>query len=95
MVTSARVHDQYFCPFVRLLDHVRQMMTVFFGERGSENDKVERVAAQGFLNSLTADRIADVVASLLHGGSLRGHYIFVGFCIENFDGWLGRRSGQG
>src|SRR5947208_9087207 len=93
-MAAACMHDQDFGSLVRLLDHVRQMMAVVFGERGTENHQVKGVALECVLKCVSSDGRADMMAGLLHFGGLSGKYFLVGLSVKNFDRVLGRSGGQ-
>jgi len=46
------LHDHSLGSGVGLSDHVRQVMAIVLGQRGTEDDQVKSIAAQGFKYAL-------------------------------------------
>jgi hypothetical protein len=86
MMVGTGVHDQNLGSLVGLLDHVGQVMAIVLGQGGAEDDEVEGIAAQGFLNALTVEGSGHVMASFGHFSGLGGESGFVALAVENLDG---------
>jgi len=88
MVRSS-MHHQDFCPLMRLLHHVGQVMAIVLGQGRAENDEIKRITAQGLEHALAIEGRRNVMTSLGHFGGLRGEGVLIGLSIKNFDGGLG------
>lgn len=71
MVRSG-MHHQNFRSFVRLLDHVGQVMAIVLRQRSSQDYEIEGIAAQSILNAVTADSGGHMMANFFHFGGLAG-----------------------
>ena len=90
VMVRAGMHHQDFGSLVRLLDHVRQVMAVFLGHSGAQDDEVEGIAGKRFLDGLAAERGSDVMADFGHFGGLSGKCVLIGLAVENLDIGLAR-----
>ena len=61
-------------------------MAIVLGQGGAEDDEVEGIAAQGFLNALAVEGGGHVMSGFGHLGGLGGERGFVGLAVENLDG---------
>jgi hypothetical protein len=93
-MVGAGVHHQDLGSSVRFLDHVGQVMAIVLGQAGAEDDEIEGIAAQSFLNRMAVEYRGDVMASSAHFGGVGGESGFVGLTIENLDGWFLSSRGQ-
>jgi hypothetical protein len=89
VVVRSGVHDENLGAGVRLLDHVRDVMTVVLGKRGAEDNEVERATAQLFEHTFAIGGSGHLMASLLEVGGMGGESLLVGLTIKNLDGRLG------
>jgi len=80
------MHDENLGSFVRLLDHIGQMMAIFLGHGDAEDDQVKCIAAESFLNGFAVSRGGHVMADFGHFGGLSGERLLVGFAVKNLDG---------
>src|ERR1700675_2027015 len=94
-MVRAGVHDQDLRSLMSLFDHVRQVMAIFLGQGGSEDDEIKGIAAQGFLNPMAVERSGDVMPGFGDFGGLGGKRVFVALAVENLDGRLMRGRGHG
>jgi len=85
VMVCAGVHYQNLSSFVRLLDHVGQVMAVFLGDGGAQYDEVKGIAAKSFLNGLAVRSGSHVMTDLDHFGGLSREYVFVGLTVKNLD----------
>ena len=69
--------------FMRLFDHVRQVMTVVARESWPENDKVECVAFELLFDGFASLSGGDVVPSFLNGSSLGRKNVGVSFAVKD------------
>jgi len=89
MMVRSGVHHENLGAGVRLLDHVRNVMAVILGKRGSEDDEVEGTIAQLFEHTFAIGGSRHLMASLLEVGGMSGESLLVGLTIKNLDRWLG------
>ncbi len=92
VMVSAGVHNQYFRSLVGLLDHVGQMMAIVLGQGRAQDNEVEGIAAQGFLNGLTILSSGYVMSGLLHFVGLGGESGCIRLAVKNLDRILVTRS---
>jgi len=95
VMVGAGVHDQDLRALVSLFDHVRQVMAIFLGQGGAEDNEVKGVAAQGFLNTMAVEGSGDVMPGFGDFGGLGGESVFVALAVENLDRRLMRGRGHG
>jgi hypothetical protein len=70
------------------------MMEIILGKTRTENDKIERIPSQRFLNPMPTNGRRHMMSCLLHHSGLSGQHFFIALTVKNLDRGLGRRSGQ-
>jgi hypothetical protein len=85
VMVCAGVHNQDLGSFVRLLDHVGQVMAVFLGHGGAKYDQVKGIAAKSFLNALAVRSGGHVMTDFGHFGGLGRECVLVGLTVKNLD----------
>src|SRR5438270_12782625 len=89
------MHDENTSGRVRLLHHVRQVMTVISRKGGAQNHEIEMPLLQGLLYGLAADSRLDAKSSFLKRFRLAGQDLLVLLSVKNFHRRAGfRHSGS-
>ena len=91
VMMRAGVQDQNPGSSVRLLHHVGQVMAIVLGKRGTEDDQVEGLGAQGFQNDLAVEGGGHLISGFADLGGLGGKRSLVGLAVENLDRLLASR----
>ncbi len=84
-MVSAGVHDQNFCAFMRFLHHVGQVIAIVLGQSSAENDQVEGILPESFLNALAILSCRHVMPGLFHRSGLGGESLFIRLPIKDLD----------